>query len=82
MKSGFNEYYYVYNRGYLCGLLLEQQIKPVLIVLEMYAVCRKPQNFSFVLSNAVVEPVRVRINAIPFIFFEADVQSFEIRNTA
>ena len=35
--------------------------------------------FSFVLSNAVVETVRVRINAIPFIFFEAVVRTFEIR---
>ena len=43
-------------------------------------VCRKPSNFSFVLSNAVVETVRVY--AIPFIFFEADVRSFEIRITA
>ena len=34
------------------------------------------------LSNAVVETVRVRINVIPFIFFEADVRSFEIRITA
>ena len=47
-----------------------------------YTVCRKPLNFSFVLSNAVVEPVRVQINAIRFIFFEADVRSFEIRTTA
>ena len=42
----------------------------------------KTIEFSFVLSNAVVETVRVRINVIPFIFFEADVRSFEIRISA
>ena len=47
-----------------------------------YSVCRKPQKFSFVLSNAVDETVRVRISAIPFIFFEADVRMFEIGITA
>ena len=40
------------------------------------------EKFSFVLSNAVVETVGVQINTIPFIFFEADVRSFEIRITA
>ena len=50
--------------------------------LIVHSVRRKPQNFSFVLSNAVVETVRVRINVIPFIFFKADVRSFEIRITA
>ena len=33
-------------------------------------------------ERAVVETVRVRINAILFIFFEVDVRSFEIRITA
>ena len=45
-------------------------------------VCRKPSNFSFILSNVVVDIVRVRINAIRFIFFDADVRTFEIRITA
>ena len=40
-------------------------------------VCRKPSNFSFVLWNVVVDIVRVRINTIRFIFFEADVRTFE-----
>ena len=31
------------------------------------------------LSTAIVETVRGRINAIRYIFFEADVRSFEIR---
>ena len=43
---------------------------------------RKPQNFSFLLPSAVVDTVTVLINVIPFIFFEADVRSFEIRITA
>ena len=42
----------------------------------------KTIEFSFILSNAVVETVKVRINAIPFIFFQADVWPFEIRTTA
>ena len=42
----------------------------------------KTIEFSFVISNAVVETVRVRINAIRFTFFEADARSFEIRITA
>ena len=43
---------------------------------------QKTIEFSFVISNAVVETVRVRINAIRFSFFGADVRSFEIRITA
>ena len=39
----------------------------------------KTVDFSFVLSNAVFGTVRVRFNAIPFIFFEAEVRTFEIR---
>ena len=42
-------------------------------------VCRKPYNFSFILSNVVVDIIRVRINAIRFILLEADVRTFEIR---
>ena len=42
-------------------------------------VCRKPYNFSFTLSNEVVDIVGVRIIAIRFTFFEADVRTFEIR---
>ena len=42
----------------------------------------KTMNFSFILSNVVVDIVIVRINAIRFIFFEADVRTFEIRITA
>ena len=38
----------------------------------------KTVDFFFVLSNAVFETVRVRINVIPFIFFEADIRAFEI----
>ena len=45
-----------------------------------FTVCRKPSNSSFVLPNAVVETVRVLINAILFVFFEADVRSFEIKS--
>ena len=41
----------------------------------------KTIEFSFVLSNAVVETVGALISAIPFIFFEADVRPFEIRIT-
>ena len=37
----------------------------------------KTVEFSFVLSNAVVETVRVEINAIPFIFFEVDHSKLE-----
>ena len=46
--------------------------------------CSLPKSvyFPFVLSTAVVETVRVRINAIRFIFFAADVRTFEIRITA
>ena len=40
------------------------------------------ENFFFVLSNAAVETVRVQVNAIPFVFFEADVRMLEIRITA
>ena len=46
------------------------------------SVCRKPQNFSFIVSNVVVDIVRIRINPIRFIFFEAEVRTFEIRITA
>ena len=42
----------------------------------------KTIEFSFVLSNAVIKIVRVRIDAFRFIFFEADVRTFEIRITA
>ena len=42
----------------------------------------EPSNFSFILSNVVVDIVRVRINAIRFIFFEADIRNFEVRITA
>ena len=42
-------------------------------------VCRKPYKFSLNLSNAVVTTVKVKINAIRFIVFEADVRTFEIR---
>ena len=38
--------------------------------------------FPSIFRKAVVETVRVRINVIPFIFFEADVRSFEFRITA
>ena len=47
------------------------------------SVCRKPQIHvlpSF--GRRSLRPVIVRINVIPFIFFEADVQTFEIRITA
>ena len=43
-------------------------------------VCNK-NVFDFA-PNAVVETLRVLINAIPFIFFEADVRSFEFKITA
>ena len=33
----------------------------------------------FIFSNVIVYVIRVRINAIRFIFFEADVRNFEIR---
>ena len=39
-------------------------------------VCQKPLIFFFVLSSAVIKIVKVRINAIEFIFFEADVRTF------
>ena len=42
----------------------------------------KTIEFFFVLSNAVTKIVRVRIKAFRFIFFEADVRTFEIRITA
>ena len=50
--------------------------------LHSHTVCRKPYNFPFILSNVVVDIIRVRINAIRFILFEADVRTFEIRITA
>ena len=42
----------------------------------------KTIDFSFNPSNVAVNIVRVRINAIKFIFFEADVRTFQIRITA
>ena len=45
----------------------------------IHSVCRKPSNFSFILSNVAVDIVKVQINAIRFIYFEADVRTFEIR---
>ena len=42
----------------------------------------KTVEFSFVLSSTVVKTVGAQINAIRFIFFEADVRTFEIRITA
>ena len=42
----------------------------------------KTTEFSFILSNVVVNIIRVRINAIRFIFFETDVRTFEIRINA
>ena len=45
------------------------------------SVCRKPLSFSFFLSNATVESVRGQINTIQFVFFEGDLQTFEIRIT-
>ena len=61
-------------------------LKSEAVVLRIYllqgSVCRKPSNFSFIFSNVVVDIVRVRINAIRFNFFEADVRTFEIRITA
>ena len=50
--------------------------KPEEVIKRNLPVCRKPQNFSFILSNVVVDIVKVRINAIRFIFFEADVRTF------
>ena len=50
--------------------------------LRLSTVCWKPQNFSFVLLNAVVKTVGAQINAIWFIFFQADVRMFGIRITA
>ena len=43
---------------------------------------QKTIDFSFFLSNAVVETIKARINAIPFTFFEANVRLFEIRISA
>ena len=51
----------------------ESQVNP------LYTVYRKPSNFSFILSKVVVYIVRIRINAIRFIFFDADVRTFETR---
>ena len=59
-----------------------ESLDSIKINLKHTTVCRKPQNFSFVHSNAVVETVRVQINATPFIFFEADVRTLEIGITA
>ena len=42
----------------------------------------KTIEFFFRSFSAAVETVRVHIKAIPFIFFEVDVQRFEIRITA
>ena len=42
---------------------------------------QKSMEFCFVLLNAAVETVKVQINAIPFIFFQVDVRSFELRTT-
>ena len=47
------------------------------MIVQKQIVCRKPWNFTFIRSNIVVDIVRVRINAIRFIFFEADVRTFE-----
>ena len=54
-------------------------------VLAIFTAIQSAENhriFPFILSNVVVDIVRVRINAIRFIFFEADVRTFEIRITA
>ena len=42
----------------------------------------KTIEFSFVLSNVVVEIVKLRINAIRFIFFKDEFGTFEIRINA
>ena len=42
-----------------------------------YSVYQKPWNFSVILSNPKIETVRVQINAITFIFFQADVRTFD-----
>ena len=42
---------------------------------------QKSMEFCFVILNAAVETVKVQINAIPFIFFQVDVRSFELRTT-
>ena len=54
--------------GLICYCSCYAPFNKVLILLarcfndeKEYTVCRKPLNFSFVLSNAVVETVRVRI---------------------
>ena len=65
-----------------CGLKLNRPRcrKPCFKSNRQYSL-PKTIEFLFVLSNAIVDTVRVRINAIPFISFEADVRSFEIRTT-
>ena len=54
----------------------------LLVPATTISVCWKPKYLSFLLSNAVVETVRVQINTILFIFFEDDIRTFKIRITA
>ena len=75
--------------GKLCVNFYSVAMKNTLCTIRLLAkfdlpttVCQKPSNFSFILSNLVLDIVRVQINAIEFIFFDADVRTFEIRITA
>ena len=43
------------------------------------SVCRKPLNFSSILSNDVVKTVRVQSHAIQFSWMESDIRTFELR---
>ena len=45
------------------------------------SVCQKTTEFFFHSSNTEVKTVRIQINAIQFIFIEADIRTFAIRIT-
>ena len=66
-----------FSMSFFCRSVSLENTSSVWVWLFFCSVYRKPKNLSLVLSKALVDTVRVRINAIPFIFLEADVRSFE-----
>ena len=68
----------------LCCCVVKEEtiLPPGFYSIGSFLQSAKTIEFFFILPNVVVDIVRVRINAIRFIFFEADVRTFEIRITA
>ena len=63
---------------------LEQSTHSFYTGFILIGICSLPKiiELSSILSNVAVDIVTVRINAIKFIFFEANVRPFEIRIAA